>query len=729
METSDSDTSESDTSNSAGAAGRGPGPGDEWWPANPPMLERILALSPAGMAVLDRDLRFVWVNTALERLGGLPRDQRLGKRLRDVLPLLDLRLDAEGIESRTREVLDTGRPLVDHLLRGGTKAHPHRPHAYSLSVFRLHDAANRVLGVSFIVLDVTDRWRARERLALLNEVGAQTGSTLDVMHTAQTLADISVPRLADFVAVDLLESVIRGDTPRSGAPLHPPQMRRAGQQSIHEGVPESVAATGQAVTFHPDSPEMQCMQDGRPRLEAMPGASTSSWFATDPARTAKIQEFGFCSLILVPILALGDVLGVVRFIRWQLRDPFEQDDLLLAEEVVARAAVSIDNARRYTRQHSTALALQRSLLPRSLTGGSTLDVAWRYLPAHASDGAGGDWCDVIPLSGARVAMVVGDVVGHGIDAAATMGRLRTTVRTLADMDLPPDELLAHLDDLVLRLIDEEQTADPSMTPAALGATCLYVVYDPATRTCTMSRAGHPPAAVITPDGSVTFPDLPAGPPLGLGALPFESAEVDIVDGSVLALYTDGLIETRDQDMDLGLTRLRTALASPGARLDELCGTVLNDVLTGRPDDDVALLLARTHALYEDQVATWELASHPSVVADARSLTADRLTAWGLDSLIFTFELIVSELVTNAIRYGNGHIRLRLIRQDALICEVSDASSSSPRMRHARTTDEDGRGLFLVAQLAHRWGTRYTTDGKIVWAEEHLPANGDRHRAT
>ncbi|MFE1176358.1 SpoIIE family protein phosphatase [Streptomyces sp. NPDC058773] len=717
-----------DTSDSAGAAGRSPGPSDEWWHVDPPMLERILALSPAGMAVLDRDLRFVWVNEALERLGGVPREQRLGKRLRDVLPLLDLRLDVEGIESLMREVLDTGRPLVDHLLRGGRKAYPHRPHAYSLSAFRLHSATDQVLGVSFIVLDVTDRWRARERLALLNEVGAQTGSTLDVMDTAQILADISVPRLADFVAVDLMETVIRGDTPRPGAHLHPLKMRRAGQQSVHEGVPESVAETGQTVEFHPHSPEMQCMLDGRSRLEAMPGASTRSWFATDPARAAKIAEFGFCSLILVPILALGDVLGVVRFIRWQLRDPFEQDDLLLAEEVVARAAVSIDNARRYTQQHSTALALQRSLLPRSLTGGSTLDVAWRYLPAHASDGAGGDWCDVISLSGARVAMVVGDVVGHGIDAAATMGRLRTTVRTLADMDLPPDELLAHLDDLALRLIDEEQAADPSLAPAALGATCLYVVYDPATRKCTMSRAGHPPAAVVTPDGSVTFPDLPAGPPLGLGALPFESAEFDIADSSVLALYTDGLIETRDQDMDRGLARLRTALASPLARLDELCGTVLNDVLNGAPDDDVALLLARTHALCEDQVATWELTSDPTVVADARTLTADRLTAWGLDGLIFTFELIVSELVTNAIRYGNGGIRLRLIRQDALICEVSDVSSSSPRMRHARTTDEGGRGLFLVAQLAGRWGTRYTADGKIVWAEEQLPANDAQYQA-
>ncbi|MEU8918649.1 PAS domain-containing protein [Streptomyces nigrescens] len=288
-----------DTSDSAGAAGRTPGPMDEWGHSNPSMLERILALSPAGMAVLDRDLCFVWVNDALERLGGVPREQRLGKRLRDVLPLLDLRLDVEGIESRTREVLDTGQPLVDHLMRGGTKAHPHRPHAHSLSIFRLHDAANGVLGVSFIVLDVTDRWRARERLALLNEVGAQTGSTLDVMHTAQTLADISVPRLADFVAVDLLESVIRGDTPRPGAHLNPPQMRRAGQQSIHAGCPESVAATGQTVAFHPHSPEMQCMHDGRSRLEAMPGASTSSWFATDPARAATIHEFGYCSLILV----------------------------------------------------------------------------------------------------------------------------------------------------------------------------------------------------------------------------------------------------------------------------------------------------------------------------------------------------------------------------------------------------------------------------------------------
>ena len=496
-----------DTSDSVGAAGRSPGPTDQWWHANAPMLERILALSPAGMAVLDRDLRFVWVNEALERLGGVPRDQRLGKRLRDVLPLLDLRLDAEGIESRTREVLDTGQPLVDHLMRGGTKAHPHRPHAYSLSVFRLHDAANRVLGVSFMVLDVTDRWRARERLALLNEVGAQTGSTLDVMHTAQTLADISVPRLADFVAVDLLDSVIRGDTPRPGARHDPPRMRRAGQQSIHAGCPESVAETGQPVSFHPHSPETQCMRDGRSRLEAMPGASISSWFATDPARAAKIHEFGYCSLILVPILALGDVLGVVRFIRWQLRDPFEEDDLLLAEELVARAAVCIDNARRYTREHSTALALQRSLLPResaraaapSRSPPATLPAACRR--AWAATGSTSSRC---PGPGSAWSSATSSATAS--HAAATMGRLRTAVRTLADLDLPPDELLTHLDDLVTapdrrgadrrtRHGPRQRSAPPVCTPST-------------TRSrgrCTMARAGHPPPALVTPDGTVELP--------------------------------------------------------------------------------------------------------------------------------------------------------------------------------------------------------------------------------
>jgi anti-sigma regulatory factor (Ser/Thr protein kinase) len=339
---------------------------------------------------------------------------------------------------------------------------------------------------------------------------------------------------------------------------------------------------------------------------------------------------------------------------------------------------------------------------------------------------GGDWFDVIPLSGARVALVVGDVVGYGTHAAATMGRLRTAVRTLADLDLPPDELLAHVDDLVISLVEQEDAdsvADDEQQAVAtsvLGATCLYAVYDPITRRCTLARAGHLPPAIVTADGTVTFPDLPIGPPLGLGLLPFESTELELPDGTMLALFTNGLIEGKKRDVDVGLTSLAQALARPAPRLEDVCENVIGTLLTGPPSDDAALLLARTHGLDAGQVASWELACDPAVVASARDLATRRLADWGLEELAFTTELVVSELVTNAIRYGLEPIRLRLIRNEALICEVFDGSSTSPRLRHARTTDEGGRGLFLIAQLARRWGTRYTTAGKIIWAEQALP---------
>jgi anti-sigma regulatory factor (Ser/Thr protein kinase)/PAS domain-containing protein len=371
-------------------------------------------------------------------------------------------------------------------------------------------------------------------------------------------------------------------------------------------------------------------------------------------------------------------------------------------------------------QHTASLALQRSLLPRELAGGTALAVASSYIPAGAPSGVGGDWFDVIPLSGARVALVVGEVVGRGINAAATMGRLRTAVRTLADLDLPPDELLAHLDDLVVSLVEEEGR-DGDEATAAMGTRCLYAVYDPITQRCTMASAGHLPPVLVRPDGTVTFPELPTGPPLGLGTLPYESAEFELPEGTLIALYTDGLLGSYGQDVDAAVSHLGEALARPGPTLDAVCGGAVRAMLTSPPSDDAVLLLARTHVLGRDQVASWDLAADPAVVASARNLVSAQVMAWGMGDLLFSTELVVSELVTNAIRYGIEPIRLRLIRQDVLICEVSDGSSTSPRLRHARTTDEGGRGLFLVAQLTRRWGTRYATTGKIIWTEQNLPS--------
>ncbi len=311
---------------------------------------------------------------------------------------------------------------------------------------------------------------------------------------------------------------------------------------------------------------------------------------------------------------------------------------------------------------------------------------------------------------------MGDVVGHGIQSSATMGRLRTAVRTLADVDLPPDELLTHLDDLVTHL-----AADGSGEEVAeLGATCLYAVYDPISRRLALAAAGHPAPAVVLPGGTAEFLPVTAGPPLGVGGLPFEATERELPEGSVVALYTDGLIEDRDRDLDGATEELRRALTAPAASLEALADDVLKAVLPDQPGDDVALLLVRTRALGGDRVATWDVPPDPAQVAVLRQAATERLTAWGLAETAFVTELVVSELVTNAIRYGEPPIQLRLIRDRALICEVSDASSTSPHLRRAHAYDEGGRGLLLVAQLTQRWGSRQTGAGKTIWAEQPLP---------
>ncbi|WP_406216290.1 SpoIIE family protein phosphatase [Streptomyces decoyicus] len=686
------------------------------------MLEPFLAHAPVGMAVLDTGLRYVWVNDVLERL--VPLDRRLGKRVTEVLP----KLEAEAFEERMQRVLKSGAPVLDYEFRSPTYADPHQERAYSASFFVLEDPRGRRIGVWYMVIDVTERWRAQERLALLNDASVRIGSTLDVTRTAQELADVAVPALADFVAVDLLDSVLRGAEPVPGPVDSTPTMRRSGQQSVHEGCPEAGLAVGEAVQRSPTSPIARCLLKGESLVEPVLDFATSSWVTEDPVRAAVIRAFGFRSVMVAPVQARGITLGAATFFRSRRLGPFVADDVQLAEELVARAAVCVDNARRFTREHTAARVMQQNLLPHELTGGSALEVASWYFPADAPSGVGGDWFDVIPLSGARVALVVGDVVGHGINAAATMGRLRTAVRTLANLDLPPDELLARLDDLVIGLVKTHRTdppadaGNPSVASTFMGATCLYAVYDPVSRRCSLARASHLPPLIVGPDGAVECPDVPAGPPLGLGTLPFESVELELTEGSLIALYTNGLIETCDRDIGVGLSRLSGALAVPGRTLKEVGGNVVKALMTGPPSDDAALLLARTHALDAHQVASWDLAADPAVVGSARALAGQQLSEWGLDELLFTTELIVSELVTNAIRHGTGPITLRLIRQDALICEVSDASSTSPRLRHARTTDEGGRGLFIVAQLTRRWGTRYTPIGKIIWTEQSMPSD-------
>ncbi|MGW2703871.1 sodium/proline symporter PutP [Streptomyces sp. NPDC001340] len=683
------------------------------------VLTPFLAHAPVGIAVLDTDLRYVWVNEPLDR--EIPLERRLGRRMAEVLP----KAEAEALEEKMRGVLETGDSVMDYEYRGPSHTDPDHSRAISASFFAMKDRHGRNVGVWYMVIDVTERWRAQERLALLNDAAARIGSTLDVTRTAQELADNAVPSVADFVAVDLLDSVTRGEEPAPGPVGMAPVIRRAGQQSVREGCPEATLAVGETVRRAPSSPVTRCLLESRTLVERTLDQTTSPWVTQDESTGASIREYDIRSVMVVPVRARGVTLGAATFARSRL-GPFEEDDVRLAEELVSRAAVCIDNARRFTRERTAARSMQRYLLPQELTGGSALEVASWYLPADAPTGVGGDWFDVIPLSGARVALVVGDVAGHGINAAATMGRLRTAVRTLANLDHSPDELLAHLDDLVIGLMGAEgrdgSTAaeDAAAGTAFMGATCLYAVYDPVSRRCTLSRAGHLPPVIVGPDGGAEIVDLPAGPPLGLGYLPFQSVEMELAEGSLIALYTDGLIESFDRDIDVGLSRLGNVLAAPRPTLEESGRRVIDDLLVGPPSDDAALLLARTRCLPRDRVVSWDLPSDPATVAHARALAAQQLTEWGIPDLTFTTELIVSELVTNAIRHARGPVCLRLIRDRSLICEVSDASSTSPRLRHARTTDEGGRGLLIVAQLARRWGTRYTTTGKIIWTEQAVP---------
>jgi serine phosphatase RsbU (regulator of sigma subunit) len=592
------------------------------------------------------------------------------------------------------------------------------------TVFWTAGAATAVLDAEERVsVDVANSRRARARLAILGEAGTRIGTTLDVMRTAQELADLAVPLFADYATVDLAASVPLGEEllARLGSQdADIPVFRRAGLASIRQGAPESVVACGEPVFAAADCPFARVLRSGKPHFEPKLDLSPGSCLGQqDPAQPQKFREHAVHSLMVVPIHTRGTVLGMAMFGRTGDSPPFEEDDLLLAKELVSWAALCLDNARRYARERSTALALQRHLHPLRATGGSAVEVASRYLPADGHYGVGGDWFDVIPLPGARVALVVGDVVGHGINAAAAMGRIRAAVRTLAAMDVPPAELLAHLDELVIRHLVEENGEPWDPATAAMGATCLYAVYDPVTRRCTMARAGHMPPAIIDPHGGVTFPNLPAGAPLGVGLVPFESVELELPEGSVLALYTDGLIETRDHDIDAGMRRLGTTLARPGLPLEELCSSAVDTLSAMAPSDDVTLLLARTRSLGPRQVASWQLPPDPAVVSRARALATRQLDQWGLEHLAESTELIVSELVTNAIRHGTGMVGLRLIRDEALTCEVFDTSHSYPRLPHPNTTDENGRGLFIVSQKSHRWGTRPTPDGKLIWTEQQL----------
>ncbi|WP_149552796.1 SpoIIE family protein phosphatase [Streptomyces marokkonensis] len=681
------------------------GPGG---PAERSLASQAFQQASLAISVVDTEQRFVRLNAAACEAMGRNEESLIGRTFLDTVGRTDRTI---GVDRHLRRVAETGEPL--HHESFGRAPSDSRNHAWNVEMWPVRDVTGEVVGTALAGLDSTEHHRARRRLAVLNEAAASIGTTLDVVRTAEELLELLVPEFADFATVDLLDWVL-------GAAEPPPRpdssvvLRRVAHRSAAEGTPEAVVPLGRTDVYPPFSPPARALREGRAVLARAGEPEFDRWMGERGVRAAVPARFaGIHAQLAVPLLARGTTLGVAVAVRNVRPDGYVADDAVLAEELASRAAVCVDNARRFARERATALTLQRSLLPRGLPGQAAVEVAHRYLPSAA--GIGGDWFDVIPLAGSRVALVVGDVVGHGIPSTATMGRLCTAVRTLADVDLPPDELLTHLDDLVTHL-----AADDREDVGELGATCLYAVYDPVSRILTAAAAGHPAPAVLRPDGTCRLVPMSAGPPLGVGGLPFEATELQLPEGCVVALYTDGLVEDRHRDIDHVTGELCRALAVPADSLGELCDGVLKDVLPEEPGDDVALLLARTRALGDDRVATRDVRPHPEEVAAARRWAADMLSAWGLDEIAFVTELVVSELVTNALRYGVPPVRLRLIRDRALICEVSDASSTSPHLRRAHAYDEGGRGLLLVAQLTQRWGSRQTGHGKTIWAEQALP---------
>ncbi|MGW4519126.1 SpoIIE family protein phosphatase [Streptomyces sp. NPDC004393] len=671
-------------------------------------FETLFYQSPTGLLILDTGLRILRINVTRPVLHEAPPEQIIGRHFTDVYDF-----SAPGdVEAMLRGVLESGAPARGRLVGVRPKGAPGPKYLFSVSASRLQSPQGRVLGVLVEMLDVTEREKVSARLHVVGSVREHVGQTLDVVATCEELVQAVVPDFADIAVVDVVDAVIRGENP----PLSPlgreVPLRRAAFG--HSGGDEQIQAhpVGDVRALPFPTPYAQTLADLKPRVVAL-GADTP-WLAAVPPRGEAIRASGARSLITAPLTLRGTVLGLLSLYRTDEADVFDTDDVTLAVAMAAYTALCIDNVCRYTREHAIALAIQRHvLLPRPATQ-TTVETAHLHVPSEVGGGGG---FDTFALPGARTALVVGEIAGQGIFAATTLGQMRAASHSLAALDLEPDELVARLNDASISLAQERAALPPGdpLLRQPLTASCVYAVYDPFARTCTIALADHPPPVIAHPDGRTEVLDLPSGPPLGSVEGPsFAATTVSVADGSVLAFYTASLLHASPSP-----EALQRLLAHPDRPLQDLCDDVLYRL---RDDDtrhgDVILLLARTHAFPADQIAAWQLDDRPEAVATARAHAQYQLTLWGVDEeTAYTTEMIVSELVTNAVRYGTPPLRLRLIKDRTLTCEVHDGNPLAPRLRHAKTIDEGGRGLFIIAQLAQNWGVRYSPDGKTVWAEQ------------
>ncbi|MFD3500574.1 SpoIIE family protein phosphatase [Streptomyces sp. NPDC058676] len=695
-----------------------------WWayPLVGPGRERLLVLAADAGGLrpdpADEDTQAL----AFERIApgfalhtDFPGADELARRLPEILPSMSV---GEGARI-VGQILELGYPVLEFSQNDRVPVTPDWgvPRRAERKARRAR-AARALAEGRPLPQDVTDEAEdleytaVRERLEFLNEVSGRIGTSLDLAKTIIEVSKAVVPRFTDVAGTYLREQVVAGEEFSEGVPDTTTMWHRVALEHTDEpGRWDDVVPVGEAMPFPAHTPFFQCMTTGEPvlvpRISEPMGHAIASQFEKRDIRPLITGR----SMLVVPLKARNVVLGFMILLRHPERVEFNDMDRVTGAELAARAGLVLDNARMYTYQESVAETLQDSMLPHIPPRMAGCDIATRYLPGTLLGRVGGDWFDSVKLPGARTALVVGDVMGHGLNSAAMMGQLRTAVQTMAALDLPPAQLLRNLDDLAQRLGDTYL------------ATCLYAVYDPIASELHIANAGHiPPVVVRARDGGSELLDLPTGAPIGVGGVPFEAVRVRVEPGDRLVMCTDGLVEVRGEDIGVGLATLCESAAHPAASMDDACDTIIRSLNTrGGRKDDVALLMARLNGIEPDDVAEWRLPLDPVEVGRARAVVREQLHDWGLRQLAGPTELMVSELVTNAVRHSHSRpVDLRLVRGDTLLCEVDDDDHELPTLLSAGPGDEAGRGLRVVSTLAREWGTSRTKAGKTVWFELTLP---------
>ncbi|KUN61280.1 PAS sensor protein [Streptomyces canus] len=694
-----------------------------WWayPLVGPGRERLLVLA-ADAGALRQDLDLDEGTVAVERIApafalhtDFPGADELASRLPEILPSMSVGESARIVA----QILELGYPVMEFSQNDRVPVTPDWgvPRRAERKARRERAARAAAEGLP-LPQDDRDEGEdleyvaVRERLEFLNEVSGKIGTSLDLSRTIVEVSRAVVPRFTDVAGTYLREQVVAGEGFPDGVPDTTTMWHRVALEHTDEpGRWDDVVPVGEAMPFPAHTPFFQCMTTGEPvlvpRISEQMGHAIASQFEKRDIRPLITGR----SMLVVPLKARNVVLGFMILLRHPERVEFNDMDRVTGAELAARAGLVLDNARMYTFQESVAETLQDSMLPHIPPRMAGCDIATRYLPGTLLGRVGGDWFDSVKLPGARTALVVGDVMGHGLNSAAMMGQLRTAVQTMAALDLPPAQLLRNLDDLAQRLGDTYL------------ATCLYAVYDPIASELHIANAGHiPPVIVRAGDGRSELLDLPTGAPIGVGGVPFEAIRVRVAPGDRLLMCTDGLVEVRGEDIGVGLATLTESAAHPAASMDDACDAIIRALNTrGGRKDDVALLMARLNGIEPDYVAEWRISLDPVEVGRARAVVREQLHDWGLGRLADGAELMVSELVTNAVRHSHRRpVELRLVRGDSLLCEVDDDDHDLPNLSSAGPTDEQGRGLRVVSTLAREWGASRTKAGKTVWFELTLP---------